>query len=419
MSYFLIIIVAAISVILTILIIMFTRRRHTPAYDFDQDAFPTIESILPTITGLTQSSMYEGNDGAVLQDDELFPAIFKDIEAARHSIHLETFVWTAGKTEKRMIDALSARAREGIEVRVIIDAIGGSKADSANLDKLRQSGVEVCIYCKPRLWNWRRFNQRTHRKLLIIDGRIGYTFGHGIADYWAGVEEKQCRDTGIRLQGPVVHALQGAFVENWMEETHCLIAGDGCFPELHPVGNSKAHVVTSASSDVLSKVSLLYRIAIISARREILIQNPYFAPDKDIVELLAQAVKRGVKVSLMIPGQHADHQIVRRAGCHLFEPLLRAGIKIYEYKPTLLHQKIMIVDDIWSHIGSTNFDARSLELNEEISMGLIDSDIAAELKNAFQKDCLDCDELALENWVQRPRYQQFMDLISYQLHDQL
>jgi cardiolipin synthase len=198
-----------------------------------------------------------------------------------------------------------------------------------------------------------------------------------------------------------------------------MLVGERCFPRLSATGASKAHVVTSAASDVLSMVSVLYTIAIAAARREILIQNPYFAPDKDMAELLAAAARRGVDVRLMIPGKYADHYIVRRAGCHLHKPLLQAGVKVYEYQHTFMHQKIMIVDDLWSHVGSTNFDSRSLELNDEISVGVLDTSIAAELKAAFKRDMQDCDELTHEICSRRPRYQQAIDSAFYLIHDQL
>jgi cardiolipin synthase len=400
---------------------MFTRRRRTPKLNFDQDDLPDIENLMPTITGLTESTIYEGNSASIQQNGELFPSMLRDIDAARCSIHLETFVWWPGELERQFVEALCGKARAGVEVRLLIDAIGGARASSEKLKQLRDCGVQISIYCKPRPWNWRRFNQRTHRKLLIVDGHTGYTFGHGIGDPWLGraQDPEHWRDTGIRLQGPVVHGLQGAFAENWVKETHCMLVGERCFPKLTPTGASKAHVVTSAASDMLSTVSVLYTIAIAAARREILIQNPYFAPDRDMAELLATAARRGVDVRLMIPGKYADHYIVRRAGCHLHKPLLQAGVRVYEYQQTFMHQKVMIVDDIWSHVGSTNFDSRSLELNDEISIGVLDTAIAAELKAAFKRDMQACDELTREIWSRRPRFQQLVDAALYQMHDQL
>lgn len=397
------------------------NRRNTPYLELDLDALPALGEDLRTLAGLTDGSVTTGNACQVLQDGALFPAMEADIAAARCVVHLETFVWTAGEVERRFVELLSRKAREGVKVRLLIDAMGSVGGDDANLKRLVEAGVQLSTYCKPRWWNLRRFNHRTHRKLLIVDGVIGYTFGHGIADQWLGQgeDEKHWRDTAVRVEGPAVQALQAVFIENWIEESHCVPAGEGCFPELQARGESDAHVVSSASGDAVSSVALLYTVAIACAKREVIIQNPYFAPDDGVCELMAMMVKRGVAVHLMLPGQHTDSPFVRRAGCRLYEQLLEGGVRLYEFMPTLIHQKIVIVDEIWSHIGSTNFDARSLSLNEEVGIGIRDAKIAAQLKAAFQKDLERSKELTLEQWRRRPWYSRLFDWVAYQVHDQL
>jgi cardiolipin synthase A/B len=216
-----------------------------------------------------------------------------------------------------------------------------------------------------------------------------------------------------------VQALQTVFIENWIEETHVVPAGDGCFPQLEAKGSSDAHVVSSASGDAVSSVALLYTVAIACARREVIIQNPYFAPDDGVCELLGMMVKRGVAVHLMLPGAHTDSPFVRRAGCRLYAQLLESGVRLYEFMPTLIHQKIVIVDEIWSHIGSTNFDARSLSLNEEVGIGIRDARLAKELKAAFEVDLRRSRELTLDQWRRRPWRSRAFDWIAYQVHDQL
>ena len=397
------------------------NRRHTPYLELDLDTLPELGKDLHTLAGLTDGAVTSGNACQVLQDGALFPAMEADIAAAKCAIHFETFVWTAGEVERRFVDLLIRKAREGLKVRLLIDAMGSSGGDDKNLERLAAGGVELNVYCKPHWWNLRRFNHRTHRKLLIVDGAIGYTFGHGIADQWLGQgqDEKHWRDTAVRVEGPAVQALQSVFIENWIEESHCVPSGEGCFPELAAKGESDAHVVSSASGDAVSSVALLYTVAIACARREVIIQNPYFAPDDGVCELLAMMVKRGVGVHLMVPGQHTDSPFVRRAGCRLYEQLLAGGVRLYEFLPTLIHQKIVIVDEIWSHIGSTNFDARSLSLNEEVGIGIRDARIAKELKQAFENDLKRSKELTLEQWRRRPWYSRLFDWIAYQVHDQL
>jgi cardiolipin synthase len=281
--------------------------------------------------------------------------------------------------------------------------------------------VNTAGYCEPRWWNIGRFNNRTHRKILIVDGRIGYVFGHGISDQWLGNGEDpdHWRDTALRVEGPIVHGLQTVFAQNWVEETHRLPVDIVCFPRLESVGASSAHVVSSASGDAVSSVAMLYTVAIACARKKVLIQNPYFAPNPGVVELFAMMVKRGVEVHLMVPGKHTDSPFVRRAGCHLYESMLAAGVRLYEFDRTLVHQKIVVVDGQWSHVGSTNFDARSLALNEEIGIGILDAEVAADLERAFADDLRSCRELTLGQWRKRPFYDRLFDRFAYLLHDQL
>jgi cardiolipin synthase A/B len=417
----LILITAVATALLCGLVVVLSRGRGTPFLRLEMDAMPRIDEALPLLAGLTESAVYEGNRASVYQNGALFPAMLKDIAEARCSIHFETFVWCKGQVESQFASALSARARAGVHVRVLRDAVGGSRGSAEALKEMDDSGVEHSAYCEPRWWNLGRFNSRTHRKLLIIDGRIGYTFGHGVGDEWLGDGEdpQHWRDTGIRLEGPIVHGLQTVFAQNWVEEKHSLPILRECFPALERVGDSAAHVVSSASGDAVSSVAMLYTVAIACARKEVLIQNPYFAPNPGVVELLAMMVKRGVQVHLMVPGKHTDSPFVRRAGSHLYADLLDAGVHLYEFDRTLIHQKIVVIDGLWSHIGSTNFDARSLALNEEIGVGILDGGVAAELTRAFRQDLQSCRQLSRQGWGRRPIYDRVFDWFAYRLHDQL
>jgi cardiolipin synthase len=411
----------ALGAVLATLYSILTHRRHTPYLALDLDALAPLNDGLTTIAGVTGAAIHAGNKATLIQNGAFFDAIARDISGAHHTIHLETFVWTRGEVERQLVTLLCERARAGVKVRVLIDAIGGISADRRQLQRLEQSGAELAIYCKPRWWNLRRINHRTHRKLLIVDGEVGYTFGHGIADTWRGnAEDKDhWRDTAVRLAGPVVSAMQSVFMENWIEETKRVPAGPGCFPELKPQGEVSAHVVSSASGDAVSDVSLLYTTAIACARREVIIQNPYFAPDDGVCELLVKMVSRGVQVHLMVPGRRTDNPFVRRAGAYLYPSLLRGGVRVYEYEPTLLHQKIVVVDQIWSHVGSTNFDSRSLAVNEEVGIGMLNADIALELKRAFHADLACSREVTLERWRKRPWRWRAFNWVAYQLHDLL
>jgi cardiolipin synthase A/B len=416
-----ILIVATVTALIFGLGVMLTRGRGTPFLKLELEKMPPITGALPLLTGLTESTVYYGNKAVLLQNGAAFPAMIEDIRRATKSIHLETFVWCEGQLEQQFVDALSERARAGVPVRLLRDAVGGARGSAEAICKLKDAGVVDATYCRPSWWNIGRFNSRTHRKLLIIDGHIGYTFGHGISDQWLGDGEdaEHWRDTAIRIEGPVVHGLQTVFAQNWVEETHSIPMCDDCFPKLEPVGDSPAHVVSSASGDAVSSVAMLYTLAMACARREVLIQNPYFAPNPGVVELMAMLVRKGVRVRLMVPGKHTDSPFVRRAGCHLYASLLEAGVELYEYDRTLIHQKIVVIDGEWAHVGSTNFDARSLALNEEIGVGILDRDIAGQLEAAFEQDLKACRRLRLESWRRRPAWDRAFDSFAYLLHDQL
>ena len=398
-----------------------TKRRRTPKLTLNPEALPEVSQALLLMAGLTQSAVHEGNKVELFQNGAIFDAMMTSIDSACGTVHLETFVWSKGDLEQRMVKLLCAKAKEGVKVRVLLDSIGAMDADPEQLQKLRSSGVDLREYCRAQWWNFRRFNHRTHRKLLIIDGSVGFTFGHGIADQWLGEGQNKdhWRDTGVRISGPAVHSLQSVFVENWIEETKSIPTEESCFPTLDSQGPTTTHVVSSATGDALSSVALLYSIAIACARKEVIIQNPYFAPEKNIVELLGRMVKRGVDVHLMVPGKHTDSPFVRRAGCSLYRPLLEAGVRLYEFNPTLIHQKIIIIDGVWSHVGSTNFDARSLALNEEVGIGILDTDLAQDLKIAFADDLKRSKEILLERWLKRRWYTRFFDWFAYLLRDQL
>lgn len=410
-----------LGVVLASAYFLLKTRRMNPRLDIELDELPAVDEGMATLAGLTGGSVYTGNAVRIFQNGAIFEAMEEDIRAARCTVHLETFVWTKGALERRFVDLLIDKAREGVSVRVLIDALGGNQRDEAQLKRLEDGGVQLCIYSEVRPWNLRRFNHRTHRKILVCDGNVAYTFGHGIADIWLGDarDEHHVRDTGVRIEGPAVTGLQSVFCENWIEESHCVPSGDGCFPKLESKGDVEMHVVSSASGDAVSAVALLYTVAIAAARREVIIQNPYFAPPDGFCDLLKMVVERGVEVHLMVPGCNTDNPLVRRAGCALYDRILEAGVRLYEYQPTLLHQKIVVVDGVWSHVGSTNFDARSLALNEEVGVGFCSRELAGELRTAFLQDLKDCKEITRDTWHRRSLFARLGDRVAYQLHDQL
>jgi cardiolipin synthase len=410
-----------IGIVIVLLVLLWSsnRERESHVRVPDLDGF---EEALPSIANLTGSPIQAGNRVRILQNgDEFFSSLFADIEAARESIHLETYVWWQGEICERLAGALAGKAREGVEVRVLLDAVGSKKGDDELFERMRAAGAKVEAFHPLRLADLGLINNRTHRKLAIFDGRVAHVFGHGIADEWTGnaQDKDHWRDTGVRLEGPVVNAIQGVFAENWVEQSTETLVGEKYFPHLDPVGNVRAHVTASSPQGGVSKLEMLFKLAIASAQKELLIQNPYFIPDGEVTGLLERARRRGVDVRIMVPGPATDSSVVRHAGHYRFTELLRHGIRIYEYQPTLNHQKVMVVDGLWSHVGSTNFDDRSLDINDEASVGLIDPATAGRLREAFARDLQKSLEVRLERWDGRPAWHKAVDRMSYLLNEQL
>jgi cardiolipin synthase len=380
-------------------------------------------TMIPSIVGVTQGALDEGNRVEVLQNgDGFFPPLFRDIAAAKLSVHIESFIWWEGKVCDDLVALLARKAREGVEVRLLVDASGGKKLTEEQQETIESAGGEVARFHPFRLADVGRLNNRDHRKIMIIDGRIGYIGGYGFGEEWTGnaQDKKHYRDTGLRVEGPVVNRIQGAFCENWIETTGNIIAGDQYFPRQAEPGATPAHVAYTSPSGSVSSVEVLYYLAINSARHEIIIQNPYLLPEREALDALAAAVRRGVKVLVMVPSVNAtDNAIVQHASHHHFGSLLERGVRIWEYDKTLLHQKVMIIDGLWSCVGSTNFDARSFEINDEISIGVIDRGVAAQLRAAFADDLRYSRERKLDEWKDRSLWHKLQDGLAYLAHEQL
>lgn len=411
---------AAFAAAVLIVLLWSTDKEHSSHVRVPN--IDNFEQALPSIANLANSAILPGNAVQVLQNgDQFFPALFADIARARGSIHLETYVWWKGEVCDRMAAALSDKARHGVEVRVTLDALGAHRAGRKLFDRMKQAGVKISLYRPPRLSEIGLYNNRTHRKLAIFDGRVAYVFGHGVAEEWTGhgQDKNHWRDTGVRLMGPIVNGVQAVFAQNWIDETSQVLVGERYFPPQPAAGTVRAHMVWSSPRGGVSEMELIDKLAIACARHDLIIQNPYFIPDDEIVNLLANAVKRKVRVRLMIPGPVTDSPIVRHAGHAQFQALLDRGIEIYEFEPTLSHQKIMIIDGLWSLVGSTNFDDRSLDINDEASVGLIDPGIAGELGAAFAADLKRCKRLDPRSWRARGLWHRFEDQVSYMLNEQL
>jgi cardiolipin synthase len=356
----------------------------------------------------------------LVNGDQIFPAMLRAIRGAEKSVTFETFVFKKGEIPQQFVDALAERARAGVKVHVILDAVGASKSRGYHRT-LREAGVELERFHHIFYWDLRRFNYRTHRKLLVVDGKIGFTGGVGIADEWAGNADspEHWRDCHYQIEGPVVAQLQGAFEANWLKTRGELLAGPAYFPALSSAGPVEANSFYSAPRRGRVAVSLMYQMAIHAARQSLCIENPYFVPDKDILQALAEAARRGVKVQLILPGRHIDSKAVRHASRKRWPKLLAAGVEIYEYQPTMIHSKLMIVDGLFASVGSANLDSRSLAINDEANLNVLNADFAAEQNKLFANDLAQSVRVTVENLKKQSLIERPLEPLERPLDKQL
>jgi cardiolipin synthase len=384
------------------LVIWSIRSHRDPKLSVDCDA--PVTELLPSLAGLSQGSVYKGNALELLENGAFFDTLFEEIGKARHTVHFETFLWKEGQLGARLVEALLERHRAGVKVRVMLDAKGCDKMGDEALRRLRESGIHVVLHHPVKLRHLGVFNDRDHRKMLIVDGVVALVGGHCIVDSWMG-DADDChhvRDLAVRLRGPGVHGVQSTFAENWVEDTGDLFVGDKVFPPLEPCGDVSLHVASVKPEGSPPAVKILHHLAVCVAKKRIWIQNPYFLPDDEAIEALRQAVARGVDVRVMVPSTGAsDMPIVQHAAHRNFDRLLEGGVRIFEYQTCLLHQKVMTIDSQWCAIGSSNFDDRSLETNDEITLSICDDALAQRLEAIFEHDRRRCEELNAADWAQR------------------
>jgi cardiolipin synthase len=323
---------------------------------------------------------------------------------AERTVNLETYIYWSGDIGRKFAEALSERAREGIAVHLVIDWAGSIKMDDDLLSMMKDAGVRNEHYRPLRWYNIGRLKNRTHRKLLVVDGRIGFTGGVGIADQWTGraQDPEHWRDTHFRVEGPVVAQMQAAFNDNWIKSTGEVLNGPDYFPPLSPTGNMDAHLFIASPRGGSESMHLMYLMAITAAVKTIDIASAYFVPDAMARIALKAALARGVRVRVITPGKHTDQKAVRRASRAVWGELLEAGAELYEYRHTMYHCKMMMVDGLMSSVGSTNFDPRSFHLNDEANLNVYDREFTARLTEVFEDDIKRSKRITLEDWQNRP-----------------
>ena len=358
-------------------------------------------------SALPGPTMTAGNRLDLLENgDAIFPAMLAAISSAQKTVNFEAYIFWSGEVATRFRDALAERAAHGVAVRVLLDAVGSSRQrlKASDVDALRRSGCHVEFFHSMKPWMLWVFNHRNHRRVLVVDGSVGFTGGVGFADEWRGNADspEHWRDTQVRVEGPAVRGLQRAFQENWSEVTGEPLVGDEYFPALPQVGSSSAAVVPSSSLAAMSGAGRVYSISLAAAAKELWIANSYFLPDEATVDLFVAAVKRGVDVRVIVPSdEQNDVPATKAAGRSSLGPLLVGGVKVFEYQPTMFHLKTMVADGIFSTVGSANFDDRSFHLNEEINLFVYDSAVAGLMRERFERDLLRCRPYTLAMFKQR------------------
>ncbi len=398
-------------------------REVPPRVGLEHEFCVNDDEFLTTIAGSTGVPFFEGNAIEILNNgDEFYPPMLEAIANAQASVTIEAYIYWAGDIGKRFAEALASRPKDGVSVKILLDAVGSSTIGDEILQILEKGRCQLAWYNPVRIYSIGHLNHRTHRKSLIIDGRLAFTGGAGIADHWIGNAEDahHWRDIQIRIEGPAVMPLQTGFAQNWLEATGELVTGAEFYPVVDiPPGKLAVQTILSSPETGASTARTFYYLSIAAARRTLDIANPYFIPDQGAIDLLIAAVKRGVKVRVMVAGIHNDNWMARQNSVRLYGPLLKAGIEIYEYNHTMLHQKTMVVDSVWCTVGTTNFDSRSFAHNEENNVCVCDAQLAKELDAIFAKDIKGCDVMTVEKWKTRPLLQKFMQNAVSLLQEQV
>ena len=375
----------------------------------------------------TMSSLTPGGaDGGHLVDtlvngDQIFPSMLEAIGSARTSVNFETYIYWSGKIGLRFATALAAKALEGVPVRVLVDWAGSIPFDQELIDIMVDAGVSFQRFRPIHWYTLDRLNNRTHRKLLIVDGAIGFTGGVGIGDEWLGDARnaEEWRDTHFRITGPAVQAMQGAFAAHWLEATGEVLQGRQFFPPQDSTGALGAQLVLSSKPEGSGTMHLMMLMGMAAAERHIRVGMAYFVPDDVAIAQMVDARKRGVEIDVIVPSEVTDVPIVRKGSRYFWGDLLRAGVRIYEYQTTMYHPKIVIVDDAWVTVGSANLDDRSLRLNDEANVNVYGEEFAAKQVEIFQQDLSRSREITLEEWESRPMTQKLTDWFASLLRSQI
>jgi cardiolipin synthase A/B len=401
---------------------LFFIRRHTIPYRIEHSFAVSDPEFVGSALALSDPVLAPGNKIDLLQNgDEYFPAMLAAIRAARKTINFEAYIVYSDAIGLQVIDALSEQAKAGLEVRVLLDGIGsGWNLKNSDVRRLKNAGCKFAYYHPTHSWRVDRTNRRSHRRILVVDGKVGFTGAVGFAEHWSGhaQDAKHWRDVQARVEGPLVAKLQAAFQDHWVKTFGEGLSGAGQFPALAAAGNSKAQVVLSRSFS-MAPIPLLQAVAFAAAEKHIWITNAYCTPTDDQVDLLVKAVKRRVDVRLILPGKNDDQPMTKSAGRAAYGRMLEGGVKIFEYQPTMIHEKSMVIDGMFSLVGSSNLDARSSEINEELDIAVYDQEFGRRMEKVFEKDLAQSQEYTLQEFQNRSVWERTTEWLMLPFRSQL
>jgi cardiolipin synthase len=399
------------------------HRTAGKGFELEDPPAPGTTDFARLVEALTVAPLRQGNRVTVLRNgDEIFPAMLEAIRSAEETINFATYVYWTGSIAPEVAAALAERAEAGAKVNVLLDAVGAAKIDRALVERLECSGATVAWFRPPKWYTLHKLNNRTHRRILVVDGKVGFTGGVGIAEEWTDDcrDPGHWRDTHVRVEGPATRDLLGGFLDNWAEATQCILSGPDHLPDVSGVDDGiQVQVTRSTAQKGSTDAEHLFYAAIACARERIWVTTSYFAPRRAFVNALCAASAGGVDVCVLTNGPHINRQVVRQAGRHIYQRMLDCGVRIFEYQRTMLHAKVLIVDANWATVGSINWDNRSFALNDELNLSVRDRAVVAELERHFLADLDDAVELEAAAWRARPAVVRARELVSAAIRREL
>lgn len=395
----------ATAVLFGLILVIFARSEKEITQRVEHLYAVSDPQFLRSMGVLLGPALVSGNRiDTLLNGNQIFPAMLTAIRTAEKTITFETYIYWSGNIGKMFVETLSQKAWQGVQIHILLDWVGSQKMEQSAIQTMRDAGIQVEKYHPLKWYTWRRLNNRTHRKILVVDGKIGFTGGVGIADEWNGDAEgpDNWRDTHYRIEGPVVAQLQAAFMDNWTKLTGDVLHGSAYFPELKEEGLYQAQVFKSSREGGAESMHLMYLLAIAAAKKSIHLSMAYFVPDDLAVKAIVAALARGVSIQILLPGQYIDKTLVRSASRGTWGALLAAGAEIFEFQPTMFHCKVLVVDELWVSVGSTNFDNRSFKLNDESNLNVYNQQFAERQLADFRADLTRAKRITFQEWQNRP-----------------